>query len=360
MNRNNFCIIMAGGISSRFWPLCNPNHAKQFIDIMGTGETMLQSTFRHYSAVCDRDNIIIVTTEAMKRQVQRQLPGLKPYQILCEPQRRNTAPCVAFAAAVIRRINPDANIIVTPSDHAIFNEKSFVSDLHEALDVASRHDWIVTLGAPPTSPTTSYGYIQYDLSAAEAATPKLHKVITFTEKPPVEMARQFIASGEFLWNTGIYVWRLPVLLDAFAEHLPAIAESFAELDYDTPQEQLEHIYETSDTISIDYGIMEKAHNVYCLPASFGWSDVETWDSLYDVLSKDAAGNAFASGKTLFYDSHNTMVHVPEDMVAIVDGLDNYLVSSANGVLLITPREHSDMLIRFSGDVAVAESKPLKS
>ncbi len=359
MNSNNFCIIMAGGTSNRFWPLCNANHAKQFIDIMGTGETMLQSTFRHYSAVCERDHIFIVTSEAMKRQVQRQLPNLKPHQILCEPQRRNTAPCIAFAAAVIRHINPNANIIVSPSDHAIFNENAFVQNLNAALEVASQHDWIVTLGAPPTNPNTSYGYLQYDLAAASDDVPQLHKVITFTEKPPVEMAKQFIASGEFLWNTGIYVWRLPVLLDAFAQHLPSIAEGFADLTADMPQEQIERLYETIDTISIDYGIMEKAQNVYCLPASFGWSDVETWESLYDVLSKDPAGNAYASGKTLFYDSHNTLVHVPEDVVAIVDGLDNYLVSSANGVLLITPREHSNMLIRFSGDVAVAESKPLK-
>ncbi len=359
MNSNNFCIIMAGGTSSRFWPLCNANHAKQFIDIMGTGETMLQSTFRHYSAVCEKSHIIIVTTAAMRNQVQRQLPGLKPYQILCEPQRRNTAPCVAFAAAVIRRINPNANIIVSPSDHAIFNEKAFEHDLAKALSAAACHDWIVTLGAAPTNPTTEYGYMQYELSAAATDALKFHKVITFTEKPPLEMARQFIASGEFLWNTGIYVWRLPVLLEAFREHLPAIAESYAALDFDTPQEQLERVYETSDTISLDYGIMEKAQNVYCLPASFGWSDVETWESLYGVLSKDDSGNAYASGKTLFYDSHNTLVHVPEDMVAIVDGLDDYLVSTSNGVLLIAPREHSNMLIRFAGDVAVAESKPLK-
>ncbi len=350
---------MAGGTSSRFWPLCNANHAKQFIDIMGTGETMLQSTFRHYSAVCEKDHIIIVTTVSMRNQVQRQIPGLKPYQILCEPQRRNTAPCVAFAAAVIRRLNPEANIIVSPSDHAIFNEEAFEDNLKVALEVASRHDWIVTLGAPPTNPTTSYGYIQYDLSAASVDASQIHKVITFTEKPPIEMAKQFIASGEFLWNTGIYVWRLPVLLKAYEDYLPAIAESFSSLSFDMPQEQLERVYETADTISIDYGIMEKAQNVYCLPAAFGWSDVETWDSLYDVQSKDANGNAYASGKTLFYDSRNTLVHVPEDVVAIVDGLDNYLVSSANGVLLITPREHSDMLIRFSGDVAVAESKPIK-
>lgn len=350
---------MAGGTGSRFWPLCDANHAKQFIDLMGTGETMLQSTFRHYSAVCARENIIIVTTATMEKQVREQLPHLEPYQVLCEPQRRNTAPCVAYAASVIDAINPHANVIVAPSDHAIFDEDSFQRDIAEAVSIADSHDWIVTLGAQPTNPNTKYGYIQFNPIAASQQTCHLHKVVTFTEKPPVEMAAKFISSGEFLWNSGIFIWNLAVLKKAYHDFLPAIAESYQGLQYDTPREALIKIYEATDAISVDYGIMEKATNVYCLKATFGWSDVETWDSLYGVLPKDKRGNAVASGKALFYDSKNTMVHLPEGRLAIVKGLDDYLISVSDGMILVCPRKDDDMLIRFAGDVAVEKSKTEK-
>lgn len=347
---------MAGGTGSRFWPLCNAGHAKQFIDLMGTGETMLQSTFRHYGTVCDKDNIIVVTTEAMRQQVCAQLPGLKPYQVLCEPQRRNTAPCVAYAAAVIAGINPHANVIVAPSDHAIFNEEAFQRDLSAAVAVADSHDWIVTLGAQPTNPNTKYGYIQFNPLPAAPQVDNLHKVITFTEKPPAEMAMKFIASGEFLWNAGIFIWNLSVLQKAYRDFLPAIAENYGALQYDTPASELVKLYDATDPISVDYGIMEKARNVYCMKASFGWSDVETWDSLYGVLPKDSRGNATASGKALFYSSGNNLVHLPDGMISIVKDLDDYLVSVCDNILLICPRKKDDMFIRFAGDVAVERSK----
>lgn len=354
MNSNNFCIIMVGGTGSRFWPLCNADHAKQFIDLMGTGETMLQSTFRHYSTVCAKENIIIVTTEAMKQHVIEQLPGLEPYQVLCEPQRRNTAPCIAYAASIIRDINPHANVIVAPSDHAIFGEEAFSKNISEAIGIADLHEWIVTLGAQPTNPNTKYGYLQFNLASAVDSLKDLHKVVTFTEKPPAEMAAQFITSGEFLWNSGIFVWNLNTLQQALSTYLPQLTQAFRDVHFDTPQEQLINIYQSIDPISIDYGIMEKAENVYCLKASFGWSDVETWDSLYNVLPKDSDSNAAAGDDILFYDCHNTLVHIPSGKAAVINELDNYLVIEHDGVLLICPRRNEDLLIKFASDLAVKE------
>lgn len=345
---------MAGGTGSRFWPLCDPDHAKQFIDLMGTGETMLQSTFRHYSTVCAKENIIIVTTDSMKEYVAKQLPGLKPYQVLCEPQRRNTAPCIAYAAAIIRDINPHANVVVAPSDHAIFGEKEFRQNLGNAIDIVDQHEWIVTLGAQPTNPNTKYGYLQFNLAPAVDSLKELHKVITFTEKPPVEMAAQFISSGEFLWNSGIFVWNLSTLQNALDNYLPQLAKVFGDVHFDTPQHRIRNIYQSIDPISIDYGIMEKAENVYCLKASFGWSDVETWDSLYNVLPKDSSGNAAAGNETLFYNSRGTLVHLPANKTAVVNELNDYLVVEHDNVLLICPRGNEDLLIKFASELAVKE------
>lgn len=343
---------MAGGTGSRFWPMCDNEHAKQFLDLMGTGETMLQSTFRHYCQVCERENIIIVTTDSLVRYVRAQIPNLRDYQVLAEPQRRNTAPCIAYAARIIEDINPNANVIVAPSDHAIFGEEAFVRNIGDAVNVAESHDWIVTIGAQPVNPNTKYGYLQFNQEYAYSDTPNLHKVVTFTEKPPADMAAHFIASGEFLWNTGIFIWSLRTLKAAYDTFLPAMAEAYRPLHADSPHEEVSRVYAATDPISVDYGVMEKAQNVYVLKAAFGWSDVETWDSLYNVLRKDADKNAVASGKALFYDSKNTLVHVPFGKTAVLCGLDDYLVAAANGVLLVCPRKDEDKLIKFASDVAL--------
>ena len=217
---------MAGGFGSRFWPLCSVSKPKQFIDLMGTGLSMIQDTFRRFETICPRENIIIVTTKAHEAQVRRQIPDLLDYQVLCEPFRRNTAPCVAYGASVIERINPNANIVVTPSDHAIFGNDDFCRNMKDAISMVDRHDWIVTLGARPVNPNIKYGYIQFRESGFQDTSSRIHKVITFVEKPPFEMACQFIASGEFLWNAGIFVWRLPVLKEAYRKYLPQIADKF--------------------------------------------------------------------------------------------------------------------------------------
>lgn len=356
-NPNNFCIIMAGGFGSRFWPICSLSRPKQFIDLLGSGVSMIEDTFRRFEAICPRENIIIVTLRDHEPMVRELIPGLADYQVLCEPFRRNTAPCVAYAAAVINSINPNANIVVTPSDHAIFGEEAFRSNLLEAIDMADRYDRIITMGARPVNPNIKYGYIQFratdrnaDTAPAAKESRLIHKAITFTEKPPIEMALQFIRSGEFLWNAGIFVWRLPVLMEAYRRFLPAIADSFFALGADTPFEQLRSVYEQAETISVDYGIIEKADNVYVMEAQFGWSDVETWNSLYLAADKDADGNAMASGNVMAYNSHNCVFHLPPDKFATIQGLDNYIVAQGRDELLICPRQNEDLIFKFAADV----------
>ena len=347
---------MAGGFGSRFWPLCSPSKPKQFIDLIGCGESMLQNTFRRFEAVCPRENIIIVTTKVHEAQVRRQIPDLLDYQVLCEPFRRNTAPCIAYAASIIGEINPNANIVVTPSDHAVFGAEEFERNIRDAITMVDSHDWIVTLGARPVNPNIKYGYIQFREAGIRGISSKMHKVITFVEKPPFEIACQFINSGEFLWNAGIFVWRLPVLKEAFRKHLPQIADTFFGLTMDTPMKQLKEVYTNAETISVDYGIIEKADNVYVLEAEFGWSDVETWDSLYMAEPKDDDGNAIASGHVLTYDTHNCIVHLNSEKYAVIQGLEDYIVAAGTDTLLICRRDQQEQLMKFNSDIELLKAK----
>lgn len=356
LNPNNFCIIMAGGFGSRFWPLCSVTKPKQFLDLTGRGESMIQDTFRRFEAVCPRENIIIVTTKAHEAQVRKQIPDLLDYQVLCEPFRRNTAPCIAYAAAVVNGINPNANIVVTPSDHAIFGAEEFHRNINDAISMVDSHDWIVTLGARPVNPNVKYGYIQFRDSGMVGTVSKIHKAITFVEKPPFDMACQFINSGEFLWNAGIFVWRLPVLMEAYRRFLPSIAERFFDLAVDTPLKQLKEVYTQAQNISVDYGIIEKADNVYVMEAEFGWSDVETWDSLYMAKPKDSNGNAIASGQVITYDTHNCIVHLNPEKYAVIQGLDDYIVAAGTDTLLICRRDQEEQLLKFNSDVELLKSK----
>jgi len=345
---------MAGGFGSRFWPICKANNPKQFIDILGNGQSMLQTTFHRFENICPRENIIIVTGELYADRVREQIKGLAPYQVLSEPTRRNTAPCIAFAASIIYHMNPKANIIVTPSDHAVFGQEQFEQDIEQAIAITEKHDYIVTIGVRPTNPNTKYGYIQF---AEESALPKmsrLHKIVTFTEKPPLEMARQFIATGEFFWNAGIFVWRLSTLRKAYRQFLPTLAASFFTIRPDTPALELDRIYSLSEAISVDFGIMEHAENVYVLEASFGWSDVESWDSLYNTCQRDSQGNGIISGQVFTYDVTNTVVHVPNDKTVILQGLDNYIVAGDDKTLLICRRTQEDKIVKYASDVELAE------
>jgi mannose-1-phosphate guanylyltransferase len=359
LNPNNFCIIMAGGFGSRFWPLCSVTKPKQFIDLMGTGESMIQATFRRFESICRRENIIIVTTKAHEAQVRRQIPGLLDHQVLCEPFRRNTAPCIAYAASVISSINPNANIVVTPSDHAIFGSSDFERNINDAISMVDSHDWIVTLGARPVNPNIKYGYIQFREAGIAGTSSKLHKAITFVEKPPLDMACQFIASGEFLWNAGIFVWRLPVLMEAYRRYLPLIADKFFGLSLETPQKSLKEIYTQAQNISVDYGIIEKADNVYVMEAEFGWSDVETWNSLYETKPKDANNNAIASGHVRTYDTRNCLIHLHPDKYAVIQGLEDYIITAGTDTLLICRRDQEDQLMKFNSDVELMKNKKNK-
>lgn len=350
MNENTYCIIMAGGLGSRFWPMSHLDRPKQFIDLMGTGSTMLQSTFSRMEKICPRENIIIVTSGSMEEMVIRQIPHLKKYQVLTEPMRRNTAPCVAYAASIIYKKNPNANIVVTPSDHAIFQEDKYIDDINKAINITSKNDWIITIGARPTSPNSKYGYIQFDESKPLSTDVPLYPVITFTEKPPVEMAAQFIASGEFFWNAGIFIWRLPILMEAYRQYLPTVADSFFNLSVSTASDVLHQVYSSCESISVDTGIMEKADNVHVMEASFDWSDIETWEALYESSKKDENNNAIVSGNVFTYDSKNCIVHIPHNKSVVLQGLDGYIVTGNTNLVMICKRDQAHRTLKFASDV----------
>lgn len=346
----NYCIIMAGGPGSRFWPLSTEEYPKQFIDLVGVGESMIQRTFRRCEQICPRENIVIVSSERYGDLMHQQIPGLADYQVLCEPSRRNTAPCIAFAAAVIKRRCPEATIFVTPSDHFISGWDAYVDDVRQAVEVARQQGWIVTIGAQPSNPNTKYGYIQFDEALTTAKANNLHKVLTFTEKPPYEVARHFIESGEFYWNVGVFAWRLDVLEAAYRRFLPAIAEAFTGLSERTPREEIERIYSICENISVDHGIIEKADNVYGLKANFGWSDVETWDALYNTCDHDRNGNAFISGNVFAYDVKDCVVHVPQGKTIVLQGLDGFVITERDNTIMICRRDQEERHVKFMSDV----------
>ena len=352
MNKNNYAIIMAGGIGSRFWPISRTAHPKQFIDILGTGKSLIQNTYDRFLKVCPKENIYVVTNEIYTGLVKAQLPDMADQQILTEPVMRNTAPCIAYGCFKIESLNPDAVIVVAPSDHLILDEAAFVSTIEKSLDVASKNDCLITLGIKPSRPDTGYGYVQY---TQQTLSDDFHKVKTFTEKPSLEIAKTFIQSGDFLWNAGIFVWSAKAIVNAFNHYLPDMNEIFAEARpvYNTADEKA-HIHKSylqCTNISIDYGIMEKADNVYVLPSDFGWSDLGTWASIYELAEKDYVGNAvIPSEKVIMYDSSNCMVNVPADKLVILQGLHDFIVVESNNTLLICPRDQEQNVKKVVADV----------
>lgn len=359
MNKNNFCIIMAGGVGARFWPMSRQNHPKQFIDILGNGETLIQSTFRRFNKVCPPENIYIVTNELYKAQVLQQLP-VSEDQVLCEPSRRNTAPCIAYANYRILQINPDANIVVAPSDHIILKEDNFTDVIQAALKASEENDWLLTLGIRPSRPDTGYGYIQYEDGQSYDDDHIVKKVKTFTEKPQIEMARQFLASGDFLWNSGIFIWRLKTILSAFNDYLPDVDQLFRAGigKYATSDEEafIRQTYSMCKSISIDYGVMEKAENVYVLASDFGWSDLGTWGSLYETRQKDDAGNAVVGQQVMLYESSNCIVNMPKDKLVVLHGLDGYIVVEDNGILLVCRKGDEQKIRQFVNDVMIEKGE----
>lgn len=352
MNKNNYAIIMAGGIGSRFWPISRSSHPKQFIDILGTGKTLIQNTYERFLKICPQENIYVVTNENYTKLVKQQLPDMADSQILTEPVMRNTAPCVAYGCFKIENLNPDAVIVVAPSDQQILDEEAFVTAIEKSLQTAASTDSLITLGIKPSRPDTGYGYIQYTDQAIDH---DFHKVKTFTEKPTLEIAKTFIQSGDFLWNAGIFVWSAKAIVKAFGRHLPEMHEIFAEARpvYNTEEEKsyVHKAYQQCINISIDYGIMEKADNVYVLPSAFGWSDLGTWASIYDLAEKDYVGNAvIPSEKVIMYDSSNCMVNVPGEKLVILQGLHDFIVVESNNTLLICPRDQEQNVKQVVADV----------
>ncbi|MBO4739874.1 MAG: mannose-1-phosphate guanylyltransferase [Bacteroidales bacterium] len=352
---NNYCVIMAGGIGARFWPLSRTAYPKQFIDILGVGKSLIQMTFERFRAVCPTENIYVVTNDIYFDLVKEQLPELSDSQIVLEPMRRNTAPCIAYANAKIKKRNPQANIIVAPSDHIILDEKSFIEHIQAALSCTANNPWLLTLGIKPTRPDTGYGYIQYDEKMIYAPEQRISKVKLFTEKPELELAKQFLESGDFLWNAGIFVWQLPIIEQAFQTYLPEIHELFlqAESKIDTPAEKdaIYQVYERCTAISIDYGVMEKAENVHVLASDFGWSDLGTWGSLFEELKKDENNNAINLPEDVFaYESKNCVVNIPKGKVLVMQGLDDYIVSESNNCLLICKKQDEQQIRQFVNDI----------
>ncbi len=358
INKDNYCVIMAGGVGARFWPLSRNSQPKQFIDILGTGETLIQQTFRRLTSVCPPENIFVVTHKQYFMQVVEQLPDIIPDHVLCEPMRRNTAPCIAYATHKINKLNPNACIVVAPSDHIILKEDVFTQTLLCALQAARQNDWLLTLGITPSRPDTGYGYIQFDESHAYQPDCKARKVKTFTEKPNSELAVTFLQSGDFLWNAGIFVWSVKSILNAFEKHLPELNLLFNEGSdmYFTEFESnyIESAYTVCKSISIDYGVMEKADNVFVLAADIGWSDLGTWGSLYDTSSKDPDGNAIIGAKPLIYDTSNCIINLPSDRIAVIQGIEDLIVVENKGILLICKRS-DEQNIRSYVD-AVRDSK----
>lgn len=347
--KNNYCVIMAGGIGSRFWPFSTNDKPKQFLDFMGTGRSLLRMTFERMNGIIPVENILVVTNAAYKGTILEQLPELNPEQVLSEPMRRNTAPCIAYAVYKIREKNPKANVLVVPSDHMITNEQEYRRIVTEGLRFVSLNDALLTLGMKPSRPETGYGYIQIGKGGGE-----LRKVKTFTEKPNIEMARVFIESGEFYWNSGMFMWRVDIIISQIEQLLPEIAEKFETIreHYDTDREQefVDKVYPLCPNISIDYGIMEKAPNVYVMLADFGWSDLGTWNSLHELSSKDENQNVTAKCRAMFYDAHNNVVAMDDGGLAVIDGLDGYLVAKANDVLLICRKDDEAKMRRYVQDV----------
>lgn len=349
--KDNYCVIMGGGIGSRFWPFSRESFPKQFLDFWGTGRSLLQMTFDRFNKIIPTENIYIVTNERYGELIKKQLPELQDKQILLEPTRRNTAPCIAYAAYHIRSCNPNANIVVAPSDHLIQKEEIFLEDVQKGLKFVSENDSLVTLGIKPSRPETGYGYIQ----SSDAKMGDFLKVKTFTEKPNLELAKIFQESGEFFWNSGLFLWNVNTIIDAFKKYLPDLTARFDQgLEcYNTPGERefIAEQYPYSPNISIDYGIMEKADNVYMLCVDFGWADLGTWGSLYELGDPDENENVvLKSSKALLYESTGNLVSLedPERLI-VVQGLDDHIIAESGNVLMICRKGDEQRIKQFMAD-----------
>jgi mannose-1-phosphate guanylyltransferase len=352
-NKNHYAIIMAGGVGSRFWPSSRSNYPKQFLDILGTGNSLLQLTYKRFLKHFEANNIYIVTNTAYTDLVLTQIPGINPTCILGEPTAKNTAACIAFASSKIHKINTHAVCVVAPSDHLILDEDKFMEYIEGALTYAHKNEALITLGIRPNRPDTGYGYIQY---IDEGEQNNIFKVKTFTEKPTLEIAQTFLDSGDFLWNAGIFVWSGKSIRNAFKAHLPEQYALFDEASkfYGTPNEaaEVQRIYEQCRSISIDYGVMEKASNVYVIPSDFGWSDLGTWTSLYEISDKDAKGNVIKGKNVFAYDTQDSMISAngANGRLIVVKSANNLIIVDTPDVLMICDKSQEQEVKQIVTDI----------
>lgn len=350
---SNHLVIMAGGVGSRFWPMSTEEKPKQFIDVLGVGRSLLQLTLDRFESICSPNHVWVVTNKRYFDLVKEQLPEVPESNILCEPCRRNTAPCIAYVSWRIKSVDPHANIVVTPSDHLVTNPVEFRNIITQCLKFTSESDSIVTLGIKPTRPETGYGYIQADLASSSARNKGIYRVDAFHEKPNLETAKEYIKDQSYLWNSGIFIWSLSTIVNAFRVYQPNMSKFFESLMpvYGTPDEQkiIDERYAECENISVDYAIMEKAEEIFVRPSDFGWSDLGTWGSLLTQTKTDLYGNGVIGQNVALYDSHNCIVHTTQEKKVVIQGLDGYIVAEQNGTLLICKLSEEQRIKQFSGN-----------
>ena len=348
---NNHVVIMAGGIGSRFWPMSTEEKPKQFIDVLGVGRSLLQLTYDRFGSITRPENVWVVTNERYVDIVKEQLPESPVGNILSEPCRRNTAPCIAYVSWRVKEADPTANMVVTPSDHIVANVAEFRRVINQCLRFTNGTDTIVTLGIKPNRPETGYGYIQADLSSASPRNKEIYRVDTFREKPDLATATRYIKQNNFFWNAGIFVWNVSTIVNAFRIYQPSIARIFESMrpiyGTDAEQEQINLRYPECESISVDYAIMEKAEEIFVCPADFGWSDLGTWGSLLMQSKRDLYGNAIIGQNVSLYDTRNCIIHTTEEKRVVVQGLEDCIVAEKNGTLLICKLSEEQRIKQFS-------------
>jgi len=353
---NVYCVVMAGGIGSRFWPMSREKSPKQFLDILGTGSSLIQLTYERFSSFVPDSNFMVVTSDDYVSLTKSHIPAMNPELILAEPGRKNTAPCIAYAAYKLYKENPDAIMIISPADHVILKQKAFETTMQTAISHASETDHLVTIGIKPSRPDTGYGYIQFH-QASKYTRDDVKQVKTFTEKPQVDLALQFLQSGDFYWNSGMFIWKVSAIVKAFEQHMPDLASAFnsklASLNTEQEEEAIKDIYGSCESISIDYGIMEKAENVDLVLSDFGWSDLGTWGSLYEQLSTEAGSNVVINGEVKTYSTNHSIIRMPKDKLAVVQGLTNYIVVDTDDVLLICQKDEEQKIKQIVADLREA-------
>ena len=350
---NNHLVIMGGGVGSRFWPMSTAECPKQFIDVLGTGKTLLQLTVERFGSLVAPEHIWVVTNEKYADIVAEQLPKMPRGNILCEPCRRNTAPCIAYVSWRIKAQDPKANIVVTPSDHIVMNVPEFQRVIKDCMDFTADSDAIVTLGMKPSRPETGYGYIQADLSASSLRNKSIYRVDSFREKPDLKTAQQYIKKNYYFWNAGIFIWNVSTIVNAFRVYQPKMNKIFEQMlpIYGTPQEQemINEKFPQCENISVDYAIMEKAEEIFVCPADFGWSDLGTWGSLLTQSKRDIYGNACIGNDINLFETHNCMIHTTQEKKVVIQGLDGYIVAENNDTLLICKLSEEQRIKQFSGE-----------